>query len=481
MKKLIFTVLLAVGSSFLGAIVGIKSYSKSSKEQAQVSNVSVNAEAVYPVSLKSNESRYLPEGAEDFVMASSKSTSSVVFIQTTSEYEYRTGNWLDWFFDAQPSTQASAGSGVILSEDGYIVTNNHVVEDADKIRVISGKKTYEAQLVGNDPSTDLAIIKIDEKDLLAIELGNSDQVNVGEWVLAVGNPFNLTSTVTAGIVSAKGRNINLLRDKFPIESFIQTDAAINPGNSGGALVNSSGQLIGINTAILSRTGSYAGYGFAVPVNIVKKVFDDITKYGEVQKAYLGSDYIDIDGEVSDKLGLDDLNGVLITQVQSNGASAKSGLKKGDVLLKIDEEEVENRATIEEFIGNRYPGDELTLTLKRDGKLLIKSLILTNREGTTGIIKKKIYTSKLLNATFESVSKVERDLFDIRSGVKVTDFVRNGFFDQLDIPIGFIITQINNSPIDKPEELGKILERAKGRVRIYGVDERGRKVYYPYYF
>ena len=481
MKKLIFTILLAVGSSFIGAVIALKFYSKSSIEHPQVLNTSVNDEGIYPVSLETNISRYRPEAAEDFVMASSKTTSSVVFIQTTSEYEYRTGNWLDWFFDAQPSTQASAGSGVILSKDGYIVTNNHVVEDADKIRVISGKKTYEAQLVGNDPSTDLAVIKIDEHDLSAIEWGNSDQVNVGEWVLAVGNPFNLTSTVTAGIVSAKGRNINLLRDKFPIESFIQTDAAINPGNSGGALVNVRGQLIGINTAILSRTGSYAGYGFAVPVNIVRKVFDDIIEHGEVQKAYLGADYIDIDSDLSEKMGLDDLEGVLITQVQTNGASAKGGLKSGDIILSINGNEIGSRAAIEEFIGNKSPGDDLTITLKRDGKLMIKSLTLTNREGTTGIIKKKIYKSERLQATFESVSKIERDFFDIRSGVKVTDYVRNGFFDQLDIPVGFIITQMNNTPIDKPEKLSQLLEGAKGRVRIYGVDEKGRKGYYPFYF
>ncbi|MCP4457046.1 MAG: trypsin-like serine protease [Cytophagales bacterium] len=481
MKKSILIILLSASSAFVGAIVAIKWLDKSKNEEAQLTKAALTTDSFRSVSSIPTEVNFLPEGTEDFVLASAKSTSSVVFIQTTSEYEYRSGSWLDWFFDGQKSSQTSAGSGVILSEDGYIVTNNHVVEGADKIRVISGKRTYEAKLIGSDPSSDLAVIKIDEVNLVAIELGNSDEVNVGEWVLAVGNPFNLTSTVTAGIVSAKGRNINLLRDKFPIESFIQTDAAINPGNSGGALVNASGQLIGINTAILSRTGSYAGYGFAVPVNIVKKVFSDITKYGEIQKAYLGAEYLDIDSDISEKLDLDDLNGVLVSHVQKDGAAGKSGLKKGDIIRSIDGTMIESKATIEEIIGNKYPGDEIELVVRRKNNELSKSITLTNREGGTGILKKSIYTSEDLEATFEVVSKVEIDLYDIRSGVKVTSFERNGFFDQLDIPEGFIITQINNIPIDKPEELVEVMEQVKGRVRIYGVKKDGRKVYYPYYF
>ncbi len=257
---------------------------------------------------------------ENFVEASEKSTGSVVFIQTLSEVEYRTGGWMDWFFEPRSSQRVGSGSGVVFSNDGYIVTNNHVIMDADEITVIAGKKSFEAELIGRDPSSDLAVIKINSDELPAIDKGDSEQVRVGEWVLAVGNPFNLTSTVTAGIVSAKGRNINILRDKFPIESFIQTDAAINPGNSGGALVNAEGKLIGINTAILSRTGSYAGYGFAIPVNIVKKVFNDLVKYGEVQKAFSGADFIDIDSELASKIGIEDLDGVLITDVKPDGAA-----------------------------------------------------------------------------------------------------------------------------------------------------------------
>ncbi|MEQ8472686.1 MAG: trypsin-like peptidase domain-containing protein [Marinoscillum sp.] len=417
----------------------------------------------------------------DFVLASERTQSSVVFIQTLSEYEYRTGSWLDWFFEPRSSQQISSGSGVILSKDGYIVTNNHVIDHADLIKVVHGKKTYDAKLVGKDPSTDLAILKVEKDNLPSIQFANSDEVNVGQWVLAVGNPFNLTSTVTAGIVSAKGRNINILKDKFPIESFIQTDAAINPGNSGGALVNTEGELIGINTAILSRTGTYSGYGFAVPSNIVRKVFDDVQKYGEVQKAFTGAEFIDINSELATRMNLDDLSGVIIANVQSEGAAAKSKLEKGDVIRSIDGKPIQSKAYLEEYIGHRYPGDELNLVVERDGKKINKTLTLTNREGTTGIIERNMFTSEWLGATFESVSKVERDLLGINSGIKVVDYSRSGVFAELGIPEGFIVTNINNTIIESPEELSRILEKIKGRVIIAGIDKRGRKVYYPYYF
>lgn len=417
---------------------------------------------------------------EDFVYASERSQSSVVFIQTLSEYEYRTGSWLDWFFEPRSSQQVSSGSGVILSGDGYIVTNNHVIDNADRINVIFGKRNYEAILIGTDPSTDLAIIKIEQKDLPAINLANSDEVHVGEWVLAVGNPFNLTSTVTAGIVSAKGRNINILKDKFPIESFIQTDAAINPGNSGGALVNTHGELIGINTAILSLTGSYAGYGFAVPSNIVKKVYDDIKSYGEVQKAFTGAEFLDIDSDLANKLNLQNLSGVMVANVQPEGAAADK-LEKGDIVRKIDGRSIASKANLEEYLGHLYPGEEINLTIEREGKTLERKIMLTNRDGTTSITKRNIYESDWLNATFEVVPKVERDYLDIANGIRVVDYKTNGIFAKLNIPEGFIITHINNATIETPAEFTDILKQIKGRVIISGIDKRGRKVYYPYYF
>lgn len=417
---------------------------------------------------------------EDFVEASEHSTNSVVFIKNLSVINYRTGHWMDWFFEPRSSQRISTGSGVILSEDGYIITNNHVIEDADEIEVVHKKRSYKGHLVGTDPSTDLAVIKIDVENFPAISLGNSSEVKVGEWVLAVGNPFNLTSTVTAGIVSAKGRNIHILKDKFPIESFIQTDAAINPGNSGGALVNRSGELIGINTAILSMTGSYAGYGFAVPVDIVKKVFSDIVQYGEVQKAFFGAEFADIDNEVAKELNINSLNGVIITHVQKGWAADKADLEKGDIITEVNGEPLYDKAQLEEMIGYKYPGDLVQLTLKRGNKNVTKTLEFTNREGTKEVLKRSIYQSQSLQASFETISKAERDLIGIKSGIRVIE-VGNGFFRKLDIPEGFIITEINHSNIESPQELENILNKIRGKVIVSGVTTSGRKVYYPFLF
>lgn len=424
-------------------------------------------------------SRTIAVPNEDFVEASRKSTPSVVFIQTLSEYEYRSGGWMDWFFEPRRSQRVGSGSGVIFSKDGYIITNYHVIDGADEITVIAGKRSYSAELIGVDPSSDLAVIKVASHALPQIELGNSDDISVGEWVLAVGNPFNLTSTVTAGIVSAKGRNINLLREKFPIESFIQTDAAINPGNSGGALVNADGKLVGINTAILSRTGSYAGYGFAIPVNIVSKVFKDIVKYGEVQKAFVGAEFIDIDSDIARRLEIAHLDGIIVSDILPNGAADKAGLRKGDVVRRVNGQQIMGKANFEEFIANSYPGDQLDILIERNNKLSSKKLILTNKEGTTGIVKRNVYTSSALGVTFEGVSKVEKNLLGIQNGVKVVDFKKTGFFAELSIPKGFIIIQVNNRIIEDPEALAEILETIRGRFDIIGLDNRGRKVYYPF--
>jgi len=369
MKRNLFAAFFGILGGILGALILLKSTDLFYTPVAGEASATVTTPAaVQQVALKANEVVRSINPSENFVVASVKSTSSVVFIQTLSEVEYRTGGWMDWFFEPRSSQRVGSGSGVVFSDDGYIVTNNHVIQDADEITVIAGKQTYEAELIGRDPSSDLAVIKINSNDLPVIGIGNSEAVEVGEWVLAVGNPFNLTSTVTAGIVSAKGRNINILKDKFPIESFIQTDAAINPGNSGGALVNSEGALIGINTAILSRTGSYAGYGFAIPVNIVKKVFNDLVKYGEVQKAFTGIEFIDIDSELASRISLDNLDGVLITDVQRGGAADKAGIEKRDVIRKVNGTVIDSKSQLEEIMAKSYPGDQLELTYERDGSI-----------------------------------------------------------------------------------------------------------------
>ncbi len=484
MKRIVLTALIGFTSGILGLYVGIvyfgdKLITDQIESQALSAKVSTIGNDYEFDRFDMPTIRSIAENP-DFVKASEVSTNSVVFITTLSELEYRTGTVFDWFFDARSSQKRGSGSGVIFSKDGYIVTNNHVIDDVDQIKVHWNKQSYNAELVGRDPSTDLAVLKVNADDLKPIPLGQSGEVNVGEWVLAVGNPFNLTSTVTAGIVSAKGRNINILRDKFPIESFIQTDAAINPGNSGGALVNQNGQLIGINTAILSQTGSYSGYGFAVPVDIVKKVFNDIVKYGEVQKVFVGADFTNIDGELAKRLKLNDYNGVIIGNISRDGAASRAGLKEGDVIKAINEVNIEGKAQIEEYIANLYPGDEVVLKINREGEMIKKNLTLLNREGGTGVITREIYYSEYLGAEFEVVSKVEKDLLRIENGVKVVNIDKSGYFSQFDLPEGFIITAINRKSVDKPEELSDILGKIRGRLEIYGINENGRKVYYSYY-
>jgi len=423
--------------------------------------------------------------AEDFVAASKSSTKSVVYIKNISQRRYAT-SWMDSFFGGGGSNsqqQISSGSGVIFSADGYIVTNNHVIEDADKIQVIHNKNTYTAELVGTDPSTDLAVLKIAGTSLPAIPIGSSKTLNVGEWVIAVGNPFNLTSTVTAGIVSAKGRDINILQGKFPIESFIQTDAAINPGNSGGALVNRDGELVGVNTAILSRTGSYAGYGFAVPVDIVKKIVRDLIEYGEVQKAFFGADVVDLDQDLVKRFDLNidpsDLSGVVLSYVQEDGAASSIKLQEGDVIIKIDNDKIDTKSGFDEIIGYHTPGDQITVTYKRNNEVSIKKMTLTNREGTTGILKHEIYSSQLLGADFEAVSKVELDRLGVENGLKVFN-IKRGLINDIGIREDFIIIRVNRNEIKSAEKLTDILEKIRGRVLIEGINSRGRYENFSFY-
>lgn len=420
----------------------------------------------------------VPNG--NFVEAASRSTASVVFIKTVSGDSQQPSSYFDLLFGRGSGSVASSGSGVIYSEDGFIVTNNHVIDGARVIEVVHNRRTYQASLVGTDPSTDLAVLKIDARQLPAIALGRSAEVSVGEWALAVGNPFNLTSTVTAGIVSAKGREIGLSRGIFPLESYIQTDAAINPGNSGGALVNINGELIGINTAILSQTGSYAGYSFAVPVDVVHKVVDDLINYGEVQRAFIGADVIDLDLAKADLSGIKAERGVVLSYVSPDGAAAKAGLREGDIITAVKDRPVTSRGNFDEQISYYSPGDQIEVTYERNNQARKTTLTLTNREGTTDILKREVFTSKSLGADLERVSKIERDLLGIEQGVRVTN-IRQGFISRLKIEEGFVITSINDEPINTPEKLVNILSALRGRVIIEGVNTKGKKGYYQYYF
>lgn len=416
---------------------------------------------------------------QNFVEASKKSAPTVVYIKTTSQNQYGY-SWFDWFFGERSGQSISSGSGVIYTSGGYIITNNHVIEKADQIEVIYNKRGYRAELIGADPSTDIAVLKIDAKNLPAASLGRSRDLQVGEWVIAVGNPFNLASTVTAGIVSAKGREINILKSDFPIESFIQTDAAINPGNSGGALVNVKGELVGINTAILSRTGSYTGYGFAVPVDIVRKVTDDMINYGEVQKAFLGVDVTDITADIASKIAVEDFAGVAVSAVQPDWAGDKAGIQKGDVILKINGELVNARSEFEEAMSYHSPGDKIKITYKRDKKLYERQTTLTNRFGTTSLVKRDIYSSERLGADLETLSDEEKEMLGIDSGVRINQ-VRGGLIHRLGIHEGFIITHINKNPVIDALQFENNLLNIRGRVIIEGMNSKGMKGYYSFNF
>jgi Do/DeqQ family serine protease len=419
----------------------------------------------------------------DFVKASEKATPSVVFIKTISNVNQRRSAWDDWFgWDPFGSMGpvSSSGSGVIISEDGYIVTNNHVIDGADNIEVVlnNNKKSFNAKVIGTDPSTDLAVLKIEAKKLPNIKVGNSEDLRIGEWVVAVGNPFNLTSTVTAGIVSAKGRNINIVNNQFPIESFIQTDAAINPGNSGGALVNASGELVGINTAIVSKTGSYNGYGFAIPSNIVAKIVKDLIEFNEVQRAFTGMQVRDIDGNLSEKLKLND--GVYVNVLQENSPAEKAGIKESDVIISVKGKKVASKAEFDEQIAYRRPGDKVQVTVLRKGAEKNFTLTLTNRNGTTDIIKKQSVTSPALGADFEPISKIEKDRYNVDNGFKVSN-IKSGRIRKMGIPEGFIFVTLNKVKYKDVNAFIKDFERIKGQVRIEGIHPNGTKGFYSFYY
>lgn len=411
---------------------------------------------------------------DSFVEASEKSTNSVVFIKNFSGTDYRRYSMFDFFFGPQGGSgqRVSTGSGVIFSQDGYIITNNHVVEDAETLEVVHQKKTYQAKLIGTDPNTDIAVLKIDAEGLPAIKKGSSRELKIGEWVLAVGNPFNLTSTVTAGIVSAKERQINILGGDFPLESFIQTDAAINPGNSGGALVNTSGELVGINTAILSRTGTYTGYGFAVPVDIAAKIANDLIKFGEVQKAIPGIETQEITPEIASEMDLETLNGVVVSHIIRNGAAQKAGLQTNDVIVAINETPITGKGSFEEALSYFYPGDQIRISYLRDNQRKSTELTLQNLQGGTGVIQKDFYSSALLGAKLEAVNTVDKDRLQIEHGVKITSLTR-GYLSELGLGNGFILTEVNGEPAKDPEEIGRFLEEYSGRLVLEGLTPRGR--------
>lgn len=461
----------------------------------------------------SNPTSISSTGAVDFVQAAAAVSPAVVHIKTTFSTEGSSGesspmDMMEELFGGgrgrmRRAPRAASGSGVILTPDGYIVTNNHVVDNAAKIQVIlSDRRKVEAKVIGRDPNTDLALIKIDATDLPVVKMGNSDNVQVGEWVLAVGFPLDLQTTVTAGIVSAKSRQIGILgreqqqpteeeyeeyqrTGKAPkratntaIESYIQTDAAINPGNSGGALVNASGELVGINSAIASQSGTNEGYGFAIPVNLAKKILEDFKKYGSVKRGYVGVTFLELNADAAEELKINDISGLYVSDVMPNGGGAAAGIKKGDIIKKVGGKEVFASPDLQEKIGRMSPGDKIQLTITRDGKEQNVNVTLKGDESING--PKTLLASRStgttinkLGASFAPASPATKAKYGVKSGVVVTQVEPGKAFDNLDVPKGLLVTAINGKPVNSAKDVEAALPTSKsGKTTVSGVGPNG---------
>ena len=434
---------------------------------------------------------------EDFVKASKMTVPAVVSIKN---YSNRTSarseqDMFDLFFgnpfgnnqkqqQAPKDTPSGMGSGVIISPDGYIISNNHVIAGASKLEVVlSNKKSYIANLIGTDPTTDIALLKIEEKGLPYLNFANSDNVEVGQWVLAVGNPMGLNSTVTAGIVSAKGRSIDLLsqQSRTPIESFIQTDAAINPGNSGGALVNPNGELIGINSAISSKTGYYEGYGFAVPSNLARKVVEDIKKFGLVQRGFLGVKSLDLSDtrQVSaynqqNKTSIKAGDGVYLIEVVENGGAEAAGLRNGDIITKVDQTTVSSYYDLSFAVGSKRPGDQVAVSYLRNGKLNTVNVTLRDEKGGTSFRSKADLTvTEKIGSEFEPLSERFKTDYGLNSGVVAKNVVEGSEMSKIGVVDNYIVIEVNGKPVNSQKDVEKILNGYSGNVQVKYVDEYGR--------
>ncbi len=489
MKKGLVTVVLSVLFSVLAAYGVVKAATveegdKVTRTESGMVTKTVNlAQSDYP----------------DLTYAAEAAVDAVVYVEVTVTQQYQMVDPLFRFFfgDAEPQTreQQGSGSGVIIRPDGYIVTNNHVVANATKVQVtLNNNKTYDAKVIGTDPATDVALIKIDAQGLPTLPFGDSDQLRLGEWVLAVGSPlgYQLRSTITAGIVSAKGRSMAhdpRENNTVHIESFIQTDAAVNPGNSGGALVNKTGELVGINTAIVSQTGSYSGYSFAVPVNIVKKIVSDLIDFGSVKRAMLGVSMASFTDALAKDLKYDSLNdmleklklssaeGVYIFEVVKGGAAEKAGVKKGDVLLAIDGAAVKDGAAVQVKVNSFHPGDKATLKIVRDGKEKEIEVTFsgTSRENGTVVGDGEI---AFFGSTLKEADKETLEKYGLKKGVLITS-LGSGKMLEAGASEGMIITYVNDQPVGTPQDVLNIAKSAKRAVYIEGVTANGRKAFFGF--
>lgn len=484
-KRILTNLLIAL----VGAVLAIFLYTKLIGVPAQ----QVLIRESTPVQLASHVAPDNPQlQLPDLTKAAEKSVHAVVHIQVKMlEQNESEDNPLDWFFgwpgngnnqrryrQQTPQYAMASGSGVIISPDGYIVTNNHVVDDAVNVQVIlNNNRQFKAKVIGRDPNTDIALVKIDATDLPYLSWGNSDALKLGEWVLAVGNPFSLTSTVTAGIVSAKSRGLGLYRDrdKMGIESFIQTDAAVNRGNSGGALVNVNGDLVGINAAIASETGNYSGYSFAIPSTIARKAVDDIRTYGEVRRARLGVEIITVNDSIAKAEKLSKVEGAFIGKIVKDGAAYKAGLKEGDIIVAVNGKSVASTSELQEQISKYSPGNEVTVDYIRNGDLKQVKVVLRSSKSETSLAKVSLSD---LGAEFSPISNRDKARLQIDEGVQVTD-LSSGKLKDAGVKIGFIITEINKVGVSSKEDVERVFASASGKKSIFieGVYPNGEWTYY----
>ena len=420
----------------------------------------------------------------DFTYAAESAVDAVVYVKVTirQQQNYTVDPFFRFFFGDQATPQSreqqGSGSGVIIRPDGFIVTNNHVVDGATKVEVtLNNNKTYPATVIGTDPATDVAIIKIDAQGLPVVPFGDSDQLRLGQWVIAIGSPYDLRSTITAGIVSAKGRQMPHYNGEFKIESFIQTDAAVNPGNSGGALVNQKGELVGVNTAIISQTGSYTGYSFAIPSNIVRKIADDLIDFGSVKRAILGVTMSAITDEKAKELKLFSPNGVYIEEVLEGGAADKAGIRKGDVLVKVESTAITSPSSLQEKVSSYNPGDKAAVTVIRGGDEKILEVTFQGTASETGTRdidgSTAFYGSKIREASKETLAAL-----GLKSGVEIVS-VGPGKVQDAGVKDGFIILYVNDQPVSKAEDVINIVKKAKRAVYVEGVTSYGKAAYFAF--
>ena len=466
MKRIFELVLVALISGGLVAVVLINQAPEIKSQKEIIKEV--------PVSKVS----YTPESEVDFINSAKAAVDQVVHVMSAGSKTVHYSSPFDFIFGGgipQEVPTLSSGSGVIISKEGYVVTNNHVIKHADEIDVIlNNKKSYKAKVIGRDEAIDLALLKIEsDEEFSAMPYGNSDDIEIGEWVLAIGNPFNLNSTVTAGIVSAKARSLGM-SSRTSLEAFIQTDAAVNPGNSGGALVNTKGELIGINTAIASRTGSYVGYSFAIPVNIVKKVISDLIEYGEVQRAVIGVSIYEINAETAEKLGIEELEGVYIKDVNYGGAAEDAGIEEGDVITKIDNAKIRNSSELYEKLGIHRPGDKIKVTVVRGKSTKEFELILKNRNNQTKM--ERVENIDMLGAKFKKLEASALKDYGIKNGVQISQ-LNPGKLRAKGVQEGFIVTKVNNKKVNSVSDIKALMDKSEGGVLIEGIYPNGKRAYY----